>query len=99
MKKQFYYIEEVAEILGRSVASIQGQLARKQYSAVPAPEKLGRRLAWPVQVLDDFIEGKIQSCMDVQNKPVQRHTPPIPAKTGRPTKRESLKRQKEAAHE
>lgn len=101
MQKKFYFITELAEILGISVASIQGHLARKRFDSVPAPVKLGRRLAWPVAVVDAFIEDKIKACQRLQE------AKPEPAsfqlvqlkKIGRPTKREALRKAKEAAHE
>ena len=98
MQKQFYFIAEVVEILGISVASVQAHLARKRFDTVPVPTKLGRRLAWPVAVMNEFIEAKIKAC---QQQPVKAesgaaiaHTP---KKVGRPTKREAMK--KGAGHE
>lgn len=43
LQKKFYNIEEMSAILGKSIASIYGHLARKQFDAVPVPMKLGRR--------------------------------------------------------
>ncbi len=56
--KRFYNIEEMSTILGKSIASIHGHLSRKQFDAVPAPIKLGRRLAWLVTSVDEWIEIK-----------------------------------------
>jgi len=56
--KRFYNIEELSIILGKSIASIHGHLARKQFDAVPPPIKLGRRLAWHADSVDDWIEAK-----------------------------------------
>lgn len=97
MQKQFYFIAEVAEILGISVASVQAHLARKRFDTVPVPTKIGRRLAWPVAVMNDFIEAKIKACQQQSVKAVPvaavAHSP---KKVGRPTKREAMK--KEADH-
>lgn len=57
--KKFYNIEEMSELLGKSIASIYGHLARKQFDAVPMPMKLGRRLAWLVSGVDEWVETKI----------------------------------------
>jgi len=99
MQKQFYFIEDVAAIFGMTVAAVQGQLARRQYDAIPAPVKLGRRLAWPVQIVDDFVESKIQNCLQKQNVLPTAPSKPSSVKTGRPTKREGLKRQQGVSHE
>lgn len=39
--QRFYNIGELSTILGKSIASIHGHLARKQFDAVPPPIKLG----------------------------------------------------------
>lgn len=59
VQKRFYNIEEMSAILGKSIASIYGHLARKQYDAVPMPMKLGRRLAWLVEGVDEWVERKL----------------------------------------
>ena len=58
VEKQFYNISELSIIFGKTVASIHGHLARKQFDAVPPPIKLGRRLAWPVNEVDAWIADK-----------------------------------------
>ncbi len=101
MQKKFYFITELSEILGISVASIQAHLARKRFDSVPAPVKLGRRLAWPVAVVDAFIDDKIKACQRLQEaKPESALLTVAPRKKiGRPTKREALRKSKEIAHE
>lgn len=81
MLKQFYFIAEVAEILGISVASVQAHLASKRFDTVPAPTKLGRRLAWPVAVIDAFIKVKIEDCQQGRIK-----EEPVPASAMLPKK-------------
>ena len=80
MKKRIYYISDLAAILGCTVASIQGHLARKNYAAVPIPIKIGRRLAWPDTVVDDWLDEKI---VDAQNSIP---SPESPRPRGRPRK-------------
>ena len=60
MQKRLYNINELASILGFTVPAIHAHLARKNYSAVPPPFRLGRRLAWSVQSIDSFIENKMK---------------------------------------
>lgn len=58
VQQRFYNIEEIAKILGKSISSVHSLLARKQFDAVPPAMKLGRRLAWLVASVDDWIEQK-----------------------------------------
>jgi predicted DNA-binding transcriptional regulator AlpA len=95
LQPRFYYIEDMATILGKSALSIYGHLARKQYDAVPVPMKLGRRLAWVVEEVDKWIAGKVvqaaaqaEAHREFMNAPAKRR--------GRPTKaKERAKRQRE----
>ena len=80
VEKKFYNIEEMSAILGKSIASIYGHLARKQYDAVPMPMKLGRRLAWLVVVVDEWVDGKIAEIEDQ----VKKYS--VPRRKGRPRK-------------
>lgn len=59
MQKRLYNINELAELLGFTVPAIHAQLARKNFEAVPPPIKLGRRLAWPVELLEEWLASKI----------------------------------------
>jgi len=87
--RRFYNIGELSTILGKTVASIHGHLARKQFDAVPPPIKLGRRLAWPVDGVDAWIAEKAQRADDeVKN---QRSQFPV-RRRGRPTKKEQWER-------
>jgi predicted DNA-binding transcriptional regulator AlpA len=90
VQKRFYNIQELATILGKSVAAIHGHLSRKQFDAVPPPMRLGRRLAWLVEYVDDWIEAKAdkaiaqaERCMGSEFS-VQIHA----RRRGRPTKAE-----------
>lgn len=57
---KLYNINELSIILGFTVAAIHGHLARKNFEAVPPPIKLGRRLAWPKEVLDEWLQEKVE---------------------------------------
>lgn len=91
VRKRFLNIEELATILGKSIAAIHGHLARKQYDAVPPPIKLGRRLAWLVDAVDAWIDEKaIQA--DAKAKAAPNHSLPPTRRRGRPTKAEQKAR-------
>lgn len=86
-ERRFYYIEDMAAILGKSVSAIYGHLTRKQYDAVPPPMKLGRRLVWLIEAVEDWIELKAVSA----KADIERHADFIqspPRRRGRPTKAE-----------
>ena len=93
VQKRFYNIQELATILGKTVAAIHGHLARKQFDAVPPPMHLGRRLAWLVEYVDAWIEAKADKAAaqaeaylpSAQNS-LKRH--------GRPTKAEVKARER-----
>lgn len=89
MIKAFYNINEMAAILGMTVASIYGHLARKNFDAVPPPVYLGRRLAWPTETSDAWIKNKIEkSLTKMENKQNTPH------KKGRPTKAETRQKKR-----
>ena len=93
VQKRFYNIQEIATILGKSVAAIHGHLARKQFDAVPPPMRLGRRLAWLVESVDSWIEAKA----DTAEAQAQAYfsSAQIPCKRrGRPTKVEIKARER-----
>lgn len=85
VQKRFYNIEELSTILGKSIAAVHGHLARKQFDAVPPPMKLGRRLAWLVESVDEWIEQKALQAA-AQSEAYQNFMKVSPKKRGRPTK-------------
>jgi predicted DNA-binding transcriptional regulator AlpA len=92
--QRFYYIEDMAKLLGKSAVSIHGHLARKQYDAVPPPMRLGRRLVWLVEAVDEWINIKVELAREElreQMKTIQA----TPKKRGRPTKAETIRKRKE----
>lgn len=91
VNKRFYNIEELSIILGKSIASIHGHLARKQFDAVPPPIKLGRRLAWQVESVDAWIDAKAAQA-DIRAKVNLGHALPPVRRRGRPTKAEQRDR-------
>jgi len=91
VNKRFYNIEELSIILGKSIASIHGHLARKQFDAVPPPIKLGRRLAWQVESVDAWIDDKSAQA-EIRAKNSLGHALPPVRRRGRPTKAEQRDR-------
>ncbi|MDR2891533.1 MAG: transcriptional regulator [Deltaproteobacteria bacterium] len=96
VQKRFYNIQEIATILGKSVAAIHGHLNRKQFDAVPPPMRLGRRLAWLVESVDAWIDAKAaQAAQEAEDCILAIHTPT--KKRGRPTKAEVRARERSSA--
>jgi predicted DNA-binding transcriptional regulator AlpA len=87
MHKAFYTISEMAAILGLTVAAIYGHLSRKNFDAVPPPVYLGRRLAWPVEVTEAWIQRKVEAAV-TRAQSVET----VPRKIGRPAKAETRAR-------
>lgn len=88
VQKRFYNIEELSTILGKSIAAVHGHLARKQFDAVPPPMKLGRRLAWLVESVDAWIDGKAAEAA-AQTEEYKKLMQTPPKRRGRPTKAEA----------
>jgi len=96
VQKRFYNIEELSTILGKSIAAVHGHLARKQFDAVPPPMKLGRRLAWLVDAVDTWIDGKAaQAAAQAEGYKECMQAPA--RRRGRPTKAETKARSRNAA--
>lgn len=83
MKPLFYTIEDVSAMLGLTRASVHGFLARGNYDAVPRPGRLGRRLAWPVEVFDRWYQEKLQEAELPEVTP----QPAVKIGRGRPRKK------------
>lgn len=95
VQKRFYNIQELATILGKSVAAIHGHLARKQFDAVPPPMRLGRRLAWLVESVDGWIDAKaVQAAQQAEDYIFAMRAPA--KRRGRPTKAEAKAREQSA---
>jgi predicted DNA-binding transcriptional regulator AlpA len=96
VEQRFYNIDEMSTILGKTISAIHGHLARKQYDAVPVPMKLGRRLAWLVTSVDEWIDAKaVQATRQAQEHKEFMQAPP--RHRGRPTKAEAKARQRSLA--
>ena len=91
VQKRFYNIEELATILGKSIAAVHGHLARKQFDAVPPPMKLGRRLAWLVDAVEEWIDGKAAQAA-AQAEEYRAFVQAPARRRGRPTKAETMAR-------
>lgn len=95
VQKRFYDIQDIATIFGKSVAAIHGHLARKQFDAVPPPMRLGRRLVWLVENVDEWIDAKADKAAAQAEESVRElYAQTRPGKRGRPTKAEIRKRER-----
>ena len=59
IKKLFYSIGELASLFGMTVPAIQAHLSRKNFEAIPPPIRLGKRLAWPVEGVEQWFSQKL----------------------------------------
>ncbi len=88
-QKRFYYIGDMAVILGKTAGAIHGLLTRRQYDAVPPPMKIGRRQAWLVEAVEKWINAKVVVArLEVEKQMEFMRT--NPTKRGRPTKAEEI---------
>jgi len=92
--QRFYYIEDMAELLGKSATSIYAHLGRKQYDAVPPPMRLGRRLVWLVEAVDEWISIKAKFAKVELERQMQELQAPS-KRRGRPTKAETIRKRQE----
>lgn len=56
--KQIVYAEDLARMMGRTVRAIQMAVKRKSDSVPKGVFKVGRRLAWPHDVVARFLKGE-----------------------------------------
>ena len=84
MEPRFYNINEMASLLGMTVAAVHAHLSRSNYDAVPLPIRLGKRLAWPSEQVEEWIQAKVEKAKVTAEKS-ERHMA-LPAKMGRPSK-------------
>lgn len=86
--KQFYNIDDMAQILSKTRASIYGHLARRQYDVVPYPMKLGRTLVWLKSDVDSWIEKKAEEARLKKETELQKLVDFAIRRPGRPRKGE-----------
>ena len=91
LQKKFYNIEEMSVLLGKTISSIYGHLARRDFHAVPPPMKLGRRLAWAVSSVESWVDEKMKE-VEEERKAYERQFAVGIRKRGRPRKTEARKR-------
>jgi predicted DNA-binding transcriptional regulator AlpA len=91
ISQRFYYIEDISTILGKSIGAIYAHLGRRQYDAVPPPMKLGRRLAWLVDEVDEWVNAKVQRAKEQAQAYDEYCKAPARCRKGRPTKAEMVK--------
>lgn len=80
-------VRALADRLGRTEASIRGYLQRADFTAIPRPMRLGRRLAWTTRQVSEFIDKKEREALGDGARSSG------PRKRGRPRKSESLKKE------
>jgi predicted DNA-binding transcriptional regulator AlpA len=95
VSQRFYYIEDMAKLLGKSVVSIHSHLSRKQYDAVPPPLRLGRRLAWLAETVDEWIKIKVDLARAELKEKMEATMQSTLPKRGRPSKEETIRKRKE----
>jgi predicted DNA-binding transcriptional regulator AlpA len=93
-KQRFYYLADMAGLLGKSVLAIYGHIVRKQYDAVPPPMRLGRHLVWLAEAVDEWINIKV-ACAKLELEKQMKELQAAPRRRGRPTKAEARKKKKE----
>lgn len=54
-------VYELSELLGLSSASVRSHWQRRNLEAIPEPIHLGRRLGWPLSVVKEWLEKKIEA--------------------------------------
>lgn len=76
-------IHDLAKCLGTTVPAIYSHIHRQNFAAIPRPIKLGRRLAWPMEVVEDWLSEKIFNTTTI----LDRDSPGKPRRgRGRPRK-------------
>lgn len=60
MEQAVMYVPDVARYLGLTETSVRTHVYRKNWSAVPPPMRLGGRIGWRKEDIDNFLEQKAQ---------------------------------------
>ena len=84
MLSRFLNSHKLAEELGCTVSSIYNHVHRKNFNAVPRPIRLGRKLVWTREAVEEWLQAKLKQAENVQLE----KEPQTTSKIGRPTKRE-----------
>lgn len=92
MTKRVINIAELAELLNTTPTAVRSCLQRLNFTAIPRPIKLGRRLVWPLHRVEAFLEEREQESERIFAPP----RIPSGRKRGRPTKREQIEAGKHA---
>jgi len=80
-------IDELAKILATTPDSIRCNLKRRNFDAVPPAFKLGRRIAWTLRSVENFLEEKEREAVLSSKKSSLKAAR---RKKGRPTKKEQV---------
>lgn len=54
------HVEGLARLLNTTPQAIRSHIQRKNYDAIPPPFHLGRRLAWSVRQVEEFVARKAE---------------------------------------
>jgi predicted DNA-binding transcriptional regulator AlpA len=54
-------VEQLSHLLGLSCASIRSHWQRRNFEAIPRPVHFGRRLGWPVQIVEEWLQKRIEA--------------------------------------
>lgn len=92
MSAKLINIHQLSDVLGISNAAIYSHIARNNYSAIPPPIRLGRKLAWIDAEVTLWIESKMNKIKVQEN--LKEECANINKKIGRPSKSETVKRRR-----
>lgn len=87
-------IHKLAAMLDCTPPSIYSHIARKNWEAIPPPICMGTRLAWAQDAVDEWLCSKMNESVET-NKKANDFTP---KKIGRPTKKETVLKQRRNGH-
>lgn len=75
MQPQVIYVGGLAGLMGTSEAAIRSHIQRRSWpTAIPLPFRLGRKWAWKMEDVQDWLAGKSGDSKD--NKVGRRGRPP-----------------------
>lgn len=53
-----YYVPDLAALFGKTESAVRNHLRRRDWSAVPAPVKIGGRVCWRWSDISDWLDSK-----------------------------------------
>ena len=61
MSHRVLNVYELAELLGTTSAAIRSHWQRRNFDAIPRPIHFGRRLGWPMQTVEEWLQKRIEA--------------------------------------